>query len=182
MAHLAYVGVGANLGDPAAQVRAALVALEKLGRVQPSSLYRSEPIGDPTQPWYVNAVCRLWTPLPPEPLLDELQRIEQAAGRPRRRRSGASRVLDLDILLYDELFLATPRLRIPHPRMHLRRFVLEPLVEIAADVLHPGEGRSARELLRSLDEPSRVERLSPSRRAADRPRRAAEPPAPGRGG
>lgn len=157
--HRAFVGLGANLGDPEAQVRGALRELARLGDLRASSLYRTEPVGDRTQPWYVNAVAELRTSLSPQALWEELARMERAAGRPAPRRSGESRPLDLDLLLYDDLVLESETLQIPHPRMHVRRFVLEPLAEIAADAREPRSGRTALALLGALSDPARVQRL-----------------------
>lgn len=142
-------------------MRRALAALGGLGRVRASSLYRTEPLGDPDQPWYVNAVAELRTELPPEALLDALQALERAAGRPARRRRWAPRVLDLDLLLYDRLVLDTPRLRLPHPELHRRRFVLEPLAELAPALRDPRTGARADELKSGLDDPLGVEKLPP---------------------
>jgi len=136
----AYVGLGANLGDPQAAVRQALRDLAALPRTQlvrASSLYRSAPV-DSSGPDYINAVAEMCTTLSPDELLAELQRLEQAAGRERPWRN-APRTLDLDILLYDELQLNSPTLTIPHPRMHERAFVLVPLAEIAPARVMPAQ-------------------------------------------
>lgn len=128
----AYVGLGANLGDAEAAVRAALQALAALPQTRlarASALYRSAPV-DATGPDYINAVAELQTTLPPHALLQALQRIEQAAGRERPYRN-APRTLDLDLLLYGALQLADAQLTLPHPRMDQRAFVLVPLAEIA---------------------------------------------------
>ena len=129
----AYVALGANLGDPAATVLAAFGALANISSsrvTQTSSLYRTAPVGITEQPEFINAVARLETSLPPETLLEELLDIEQRFGRIRGERNGP-RTLDLDLLLYDDLELDLPRLTLPHPRLHLRAFVLLPLAEIA---------------------------------------------------
>lgn len=142
---LAYIALGANLGDPAATVNAAFAALDRLPHsrlLAKSALYRTAPVGIADQPEFVNAAARLETTLAPEALLDALLDIEQAFGRVRAERNGP-RTLDLDILLYDELCLATPRLILPHPRLHLRAFVLQPLAELAPDLALPGRGRLA---------------------------------------
>ena len=130
---IAYVGIGSNLDDPERQVRDAFAELDRLPHtrvVMRSSLYRSAPVGHTAQPDFVNAVARLETGLPAERLLAELQEIEARHGR-RRSFPNAPRTLDLDVLLYGELSLDLPGLKIPHPRMHERAFVLHPLLEIA---------------------------------------------------
>lgn len=139
---IAYVALGANLGDPAATVRAAFGALANLPEsrvVRCSSLYRTAPVGITEQPEFINAVAELETTLAPEALLDALLEVEQRFGRLRAERNGP-RTLDLDLLLYDDHFLDLPRLTLPHPRLHLRAFVLCPLAEIAPDLVIPGRG------------------------------------------
>jgi 2-amino-4-hydroxy-6-hydroxymethyldihydropteridine diphosphokinase len=139
---VAFVGLGANLGEPESQLRQALGALDAIAHtrvVKASSLYRSAPQGYAAQPQFVNAVAQLETGLPAERLLAELQAIEAAHGR-RRSFANAPRTLDLDLLLFGNAVLDVPGLKIPHPRMHQRAFVLLPLVEIAAEVAIPGRG------------------------------------------
>ncbi|HRD93111.1 MAG TPA: 2-amino-4-hydroxy-6-hydroxymethyldihydropteridine diphosphokinase [Accumulibacter sp.] len=143
--HLAFVALGANLADPLAQVRAAGAALastpaSRLRRV--SSLYRTAPVGIRGQGDFINAVAVLETALAPQQLLDALFAIERRFGR-RREYHHAPRTLDLDLLLYDDLIVDSPRLSVPHPRMHLRAFVLAPLLEIAPQVRIPGRGQAA---------------------------------------
>jgi 2-amino-4-hydroxy-6-hydroxymethyldihydropteridine diphosphokinase len=159
MIHIAYVGVGANLGDPVAQVRGALRELERLGSVRASSLYRTEPVGNHAQPWFVNAVAEVRTGRGVDSLFRELRVLEQAAGRPSARRSGSPRTLDLDLLLYDDLILEKADLVIPHPRFHERRFALEPLAEIAPDARDPRSNLTAVEMLRALQDPALAHRL-----------------------
>ncbi len=142
---LAYIALGANLGDPAATVNAAFAALDRLPQsrlLAKSALYRTTPVGIADQPEFVNAAAQLDTMLAPEALLDALLGIEQTFGRIRAERNGP-RTLDLDLLLYDELTLSTPRLTLPHPRLHLRAFVLQPLAELAPELEIPGRGRLA---------------------------------------
>jgi 2-amino-4-hydroxy-6-hydroxymethyldihydropteridine diphosphokinase len=127
--------------------------------VRASSLYRTEPVGDSSQPWYINAVAELHTTWGVGSLFRRLRLLERAAGRPAIRASGGSRTLDLDLLLFDDLILWTRELVLPHPRLHERRFVLEPLAEIAPDALDPRTGLSVAELLAELTDPDRVERL-----------------------
>ena len=141
----AYIALGANLGNPTAAVLAAFAALANLpeSRVERcSSLYRTAPVGILSQPDFVNAVALLETTLPPEALLDALLDIEARFGRVRRERNGP-RTLDLDLLLYDNIELDLPRLTLPHPRLHLRAFVLLPLAEIAPDLAIPRRGSLA---------------------------------------
>ena len=142
---LAFVALGANLADPVVQVRAALEALTQLPQSQllrASSLYRTAPVGIHGQPDFINAVAALETSLAPLALLAALFAIEAQFGR-RRDYRHAPRTLDLDLLLYESKTLDTPELQLPHPRMHLRAFVLAPLVEIAPDCTIPGRGRAA---------------------------------------
>jgi len=144
----AYVGLGANLGEPRRQLQAALDELNRLPQTRltaASGFYRSAPLGHADQPDFLNAVAELDTGLPPEALLDCLQAIETAHGR-ERSFAGAPRTLDLDLLLYGDAALATPRLTVPHPRMHERAFVLRPLAEIAPQAIIPARG-TARDLL-----------------------------------
>lgn len=141
-----FVGLGSNLDDPIRQVTLALQAMADLADsqlVNRSSLYRSAPMGPAHQPWFVNAVAELATGLAPEPLLGELQKIEQRQGRVRTLHWGP-RSLDLDILLYGSEQMATQRLTIPHPGISQRDFVLVPLLEIAPDIDIPGLGSAQR--------------------------------------
>ncbi|MBL8428594.1 MAG: 2-amino-4-hydroxy-6-hydroxymethyldihydropteridine diphosphokinase [Dechloromonas sp.] len=141
----AYVALGANLGDPAATVLAAFAALANLPEsriVHSSSLYRTAPVGITEQPEFVNAVAELETTLAPEVLLDALFDIEERFGRIRTEKNGP-RTLDLDLLLFNDQFIELPRLSLPHPRLHLRAFVLQPLAEIAPSLSIPGRGTVA---------------------------------------
>lgn len=146
-----YVGLGSNLDQPAGQLQRAFGELAEIPATSleaRSSLYVSRPLGPADQPDYFNAVARLETTLEPLMLLDRLQAIEALHQR-RRERHWGPRTLDLDLLLYDDLVMDSPRLRIPHPGMHERDFVLEPLLEIAGDIRIPGRGRVAELLARS---------------------------------
>jgi 2-amino-4-hydroxy-6-hydroxymethyldihydropteridine diphosphokinase len=149
----ALVGLGANIGDPAAQVAWAAGELSRLAGtrlVRLSSLFRTGPVGYAEQPDFVNAVALLDTALTPRALLDALLGTERAAGRARTF-ANAPRVLDLDLLLYDDQVIDAPGLTVPHPRMHERAFVLVPLVEIVPEIFIPGRGRAA-DVLRGLPE------------------------------
>ncbi len=157
---IAFVGLGANLGEPHAQVLAALDALGSLPGTSVtarSSLYRSAPLGVGPQGDFVNAVARVDTSLAAGALLAGLDAIEARHGR-ERPSPGAPRTLDLDLLLYGDERIAAPTLSVPHPRMHLRRFVLEPLLEIDAEIRIPGRG-PARDFLAGCRQQA-VERLA----------------------
>jgi 2-amino-4-hydroxy-6-hydroxymethyldihydropteridine diphosphokinase len=141
----AYIGLGANIGDPARQIRGALAALDEIPGTRvtrASSLWRSAPVGYAAQPDFVNAVAEIETVQAPRPLLGELLAIERRYGR-ERSFANAPRTLDLDLLLYGDRIIAEDALAVPHPRMHERAFVLAPLVEIAPGIEVPGRGSAA---------------------------------------
>ena len=159
---LVYVALGANLADPVAQIHAAFAALDGLPDsrlLRRSSLYRTAPIGVLGQPDFINAVAALETSLTPHALLDALLALEARFGR-RRERPLAPRTLDLDLLLFDDQIIDSPTLQLPHPRMHLRAFVLEPLVEIAPDCRIPARGQAA--AWKAAVSRQGIERLAPS--------------------
>ena len=158
----AFIGVGSNMGDRAGNC---LEAFRRLGRLPEtvlaghSELYLTQPQGKEDQEWFVNGVALLETGLTAGELLDRLMDVEQAMGRVRNERWGP-RVVDLDILLYGNGVIREPGLTVPHPRMHERRFVLVPMVQMAPDLAHPVLGLSMRELLGQLpDEGQRVSLL-----------------------
>lgn len=155
-----YLGLGSNLGDRLAALRAAVAELASLGQLTAvSSVYETEPWGDRDQPPYLNACCRLVTPRPPASLHAETKRIERRLGRQPGGRRWGPRVVDVDLLLYDDLQVSTPTLTIPHPRIAQRAFVLAPLAEIAPDVWIPGVGGPAAALLRAI--PDAVQQARP---------------------
>jgi 2-amino-4-hydroxy-6-hydroxymethyldihydropteridine diphosphokinase len=166
----AYVGMGSNLGDRAGHlllgVRGMLGA--RLPVLRLSSVYETEPVGVfEAQPAYLNAVAELGPPLPPpEQLLALLLRIEHDAGR-RRTRPAAARTLDLDLLLYGDERRETAQLKLPHPRLHLRRFALTPLAELAANARHPTLGRTCAELLAAVEDNTEVKLWRPAARRGD---------------
>lgn len=156
----AFIALGSNLQDPAAQVARAFAKLAELPRtrlVKQSSLYRTAPVGYDDQPDFINAVAEVATSLGPLDLMRALQELETGFGR-ERSFANAPRVLDLDLLLYDDQVMQTPDLILPHPRMHERGFVLFPLAEIAPDLEIPGRGRVGELLQHCLDQG--VEKLS----------------------
>ncbi len=158
---VAYVGLGANIGKPRAQLLAAWDALGRIPQTQAiarSSLYRSAPMGYEDQPDFLNCVAKLDTALEPRDLLSHLQQIERELGRARSFRN-APRTIDLDLLLYGGETMDTLDLTLPHPRMHERAFVLAPLVELDAGAMIAGRGQAA-ELLRACAGQA-VERIEP---------------------
>lgn len=161
MGRRCFIALGANLGDPAATVRAAIQALRELPAVAfvaASSLYRTAPVGLKHQPDFINAVAELATDIPPPELLDALFGIEARFGRSRSVRN-APRTLDLDLLLYGDETSDDPHLTLPHPRLHERAFVLAPLAEIAPQLVIPGHGRVDDLLRRCADQ--QIEKLLP---------------------
>lgn len=140
---IAYVGLGSNLADPRAQIERALQNLARMPRLRlllRSRLYRSAPWGVLDQPEFVNAAAAIETALPPRELMQAMLAIEREAGRDRSGERWGPRVLDLDLLLYGALTLDEPALRVPHPHLHERAFVLLPLAEIAPHLEVPGRG------------------------------------------
>ena len=151
--HKAFIGIGSNLGD---REKACLQAVEQIGRIPESRLrqcsgwYLAKPVGVEGQDWYVNGVVLIETALGPLELLRQLQKIEKEMGRIRKVRWEA-RLIDLDILFFDREILSVEDLKIPHPRVHERRFTLLPLLELNPDFVHPVSDLSVRELLSRLD-------------------------------
>jgi 2-amino-4-hydroxy-6-hydroxymethyldihydropteridine diphosphokinase len=143
----AYVGVGANLGDRERTIRSAVAALPGVFAV--SALRETEPVGVAGQPPFLNGAVALDTAMTARELLDGLLAIEQALGRERRERWGP-RTIDLDLLLYGDEAIDEPGLTVPHPRLHERRFALEPLAELDPELVIPGRGR-VKDVLAELD-------------------------------
>ncbi|MEM7207367.1 MAG: 2-amino-4-hydroxy-6-hydroxymethyldihydropteridine diphosphokinase [Pseudomonadota bacterium] len=143
MTETAYIGIGSNLGNPQTQVERAINALRAIEHSEltdVSPLYRTAPMGQPGQDDYINAAACLLTGLAAEELLDALQAIENAQGRVRDGTRWGSRTLDLDILLFGDQVIATERLRVPHPEIANRAFVMEPLADLNAKLLIPEVG------------------------------------------
>jgi len=149
---IVYLSLGSNVGDRAANLRDALARLSTLGEVVAvSSFYETEPVEFTAQPWFLNCAVKLDTEKMPKQLMAAILDLEQQMGRRRRReQKKGPRTIDIDILLFGNSIIETKGLTIPHPTMHERRFVLEPLAEIAAEVRHPVFKRTIRELRDAL--------------------------------
>lgn len=158
----AFVALGSNLGERERNLEGGLHALAVRGVVprRRSALYLTEPVGGPPQGWYLNAVAEVETSLTPEDVLAACLGAEAEHGRVRTGKD-APRTLDLDLLLMGDMVRAAGPLELPHPRMHLRRFVLVPLHEIAPEVRHPVRGLSVRELLARCPDRSEVRLFLP---------------------
>lgn len=157
-----YLGLGSNLGDRRKNIEEAikLIAQRKDIKVREvSSLYETEPVGYEGQRWFINGALKVETTLKPEELLGALKEIEKAVGRVGSSRWGP-RVIDLDILLYDDKKIKDKDLIIPHPEMHRRTFVLIPLAEITPDLIHPVIKRPIPELLADLPQTKVVRKMS----------------------
>jgi 2-amino-4-hydroxy-6-hydroxymethyldihydropteridine diphosphokinase len=151
---IAYIGLGANLGDREENLRAALERLRGLGPIRVSSFRETEPVGVTDQPFFLNAAAELETDLAPRELLARLLEIERELGRERAAETRwGPRPIDLDLLVYGHETVEEPGLTIPHPRLAERRFALEPLHELAPDLALP-DGRRIKDLLTSQVESS----------------------------
>lgn len=163
VAHQVYVGIGSNVRDRKENFLEALARVTKLPdtkMIKESSLYESEPLGD-AKDWYVNGAIQIETRFKPETLLLKFKNIERAMGRKKVKKRWGSRIIDLDILLYDGLILKKKKLRIPHPEIQNRKFVLVPLSEIAPQVIHPELGVTISELLINVNDNKKVHLYRP---------------------
>ncbi len=159
MGKVAYLSLGSNVGDRAANLREALAHLEEAGRLLAvSAFYETQPVEVPDQPWFLNCVAAIETEKTPREILQLALHIEGAMGRLRMRDKGP-RKIDIDILLFGDRVVDEPGLKIPHPSMHQRRFVLAPLAEIAPDARHPLVAKTAQEMLAELKDGQTVRRL-----------------------
>jgi 2-amino-4-hydroxy-6-hydroxymethyldihydropteridine diphosphokinase len=153
--HTVFISVGANLGDKVANCRfgiARLAALSGVTDCVTSPFYRTSPVDYLDQDWFVNAAVRLATTIAPLDLLDHIAAIQRAAGRVGDKIRFGPRLLDLDIIFYGQRVVQTPRLEIPHPRMHKRRFVMQPICDIDPEFVHPVRGQRVQALLDQLDD------------------------------
>lgn len=177
----AFIGFGSNVGNRIDYCDRAVTLLSLLphSRLDAlSSLYETEPVDDGAAPgpeWFLNGVAQIETNIAPKSLLEICREVERALGRDQKNRKGP-RTLDLDLLLYDDCIFNEPDLTIPHPRLHQRRFVLAPLVELDPDRRHPVLAQSLRDLLARLDEASVVRRLDPQPNSHYGSRPACSPP------
>lgn len=156
---IAYIGLGSNLKDRMRNLSEATELIEENSKIKVlkrSSVYQTEPVGVKDQPDFLNMVLEVETALSPSELLDFLQDVEKKMRRKRERKWGP-RNIDLDLLLYENKVMSSAKLTLPHPRMHLRKFVLIPLAEIAKDKVHPTLKKSITELFEDLKEDSKVE-------------------------
>lgn len=146
-----YLALGGNMGDREGNLQEAIERLHgkdlEVTRISP--VYETEPVGLRAQPWFLNLVLEAKTSLFPRQLLNRVQHVEREMGRVRRVKNGP-RTIDIDILLYERFVIGTPELVVPHPRLHERRFVLQPLADLAPELRHPVTKRSVREMLGAL--------------------------------
>ena len=159
----AFIGLGSNLGEREAMIRMALDDLARLpetGLVRASSLYDTEPVGEVEQPNFLNAVAQLDTELTPRQLLWNLMLIEKRLGRVRTQQRWGPRAIDLDLLLYGSVIIGEPDLKVPHPELTRRSFVLVPLVELDPLLVHPVSGETLLNHLSRLDDRPPVRRGS----------------------
>ncbi|HEY5069541.1 MAG TPA: 2-amino-4-hydroxy-6-hydroxymethyldihydropteridine diphosphokinase [Candidatus Acidoferrum sp.] len=158
---IVFLSLGSNVGDREKNLRTAIAALPELGvkLKKVSSIYETEPVDLLEQPWFLNCVVEGETTVQPATLLRELRELERQMGSKKLVPRGP-RLIDLDILVYGERTIDSPELQVPHPRMHLRRFVLAPLAEIAPDLKHPTWSGTAAQLLNGLSDQSLVKKLA----------------------
>ena len=162
MTHRALIGIGSNIGLAAENCEKAIALIKKsISVTAQSSLYESEPVGKADQDWFVNAAIEVQTNLTPEELLQLLLDIEQQLGRTRKEKWGP-RIIDLDILDYEGLIMDSKVLILPHPEMTQRRFVLEPLSQIAGETVHPLKQKTILELLKELPKIPIVKKIQTS--------------------
>jgi len=160
MHKLVYLSLGSNIGDREANLRTAISELGEIGNVVAvSSFYETEPVELTAQPWFLNCAVKFETEKMPRQLISAILNLEQSMGRQRKQKKGP-RTIDIDVLLFGSSIIEIPSLTVPHPRLHERRFVLEPLAEIAPDARHPVFKRTVRELRDALPAGQTVKKLA----------------------
>ncbi len=155
MIHIAYIGVGSNIGDKLLNCKNGVMALAERQNTKIkkwSRFYQTEPVDYKNQDWFINGVVKIETDIDAFQLIKELKSIEHAAGRMDNTVRFGPRILDMDILLFDDIVVNSCGLIIPHPRMHKRRFVLKPICDIDPSIVHPVLNQELRYLLAALDE------------------------------
>ena len=161
--HTAFISIGSNLGDKVGNCRSAIEALSRLEAtdvVDKSPFYKTAPVDYLDQDWFVNVAVKVTTGLGPLRLLEQLQEIQRRAGRVKDPIRFGPRIVDLDIIFYDDAIIETTGLVIPHPRMHKRAFVLRPICDIDPQLVHPVIQRRVQDLLNDLEDPSQgIERI-----------------------
>ena len=163
LAHQVYIGIGSNIGDKKENF---LEAIDRIGKlpdtrvIKESSLYESEPLGE-SKDWYINGAIEIETKFKPDALLEKFKNIERAMGRKKVKKRWGARIIDLDILLYDAAVVKKKTLRIPHPELPNRKFVLIPLSEIAPQVIHPELGVTISELLINVKDEKKIHLYHP---------------------
>lgn len=161
MSEIVYLSLGSNVGQRHKQLCSAMERLQSVGRiVATSSFYETQPVEVTDQPWFLNCAVALETTHSPEQVLKEVLAIERDMGRERTRNKGP-RNIDIDIVLFGDRVIALPQLSVPHPAMSRRRFVLEPLAEIAAEARHPTLKKTVRELITEIPDQQIVRRIGP---------------------
>jgi 2-amino-4-hydroxy-6-hydroxymethyldihydropteridine diphosphokinase len=153
--HTAYISVGSNIGDKLLNCKQGVKALADSGHVSIaawSNFYKTSPVDYKDQDWFINAVVKIETGLTPSDLLKEMISIQHKAGRIKDKVRFGPRILDLDIILYDDLVINLPDLTIPHPRLHNRLFVLKPLCDIDSSIIHPVFKKDMKYLLKNLND------------------------------
>src|SRR6266487_597461 len=157
---MVYLSLGSNLGDREGNLRSAIARLAEFGNVLAvSSFYETEPVGVGAQPWFLNCAVKFETEKMPRQLISTILNLEQSMGRQRKQKKGP-RTIDIDVLLFGTSIIEIPSLTVPHPRLHERRFVLEPLAEIAPAARHPIFKRTVRELRDALPAGQTVKKVA----------------------
>ena len=153
--HKAILSVGSNIGDSLSNCHKGIKALALTGNIfveAESNFYKTEPVDYSDQEWFINCAVKIKTVLNPFELLDELKSVEKILGRKDKAIRFGPRILDMDIIFFDEIILKTANLVIPHPKMHKRRFVLAPVCDITPDIIHPLFRKNVKEIFDSIDE------------------------------